>query len=97
MSRFLLPLIFGALDHQSTKALFAVPAALQTELVIGDSVSVVEEGGPFHLPLFAHSWDTASPPFFLYIGPCNDYSFTTSVTLVFLTQIGMFQNPVTLP
>ena len=63
MSRFLLPLIFGALDHQNTKALLAVPTALQAELVIGDSVSFAEENGPFKLPLFAHPWDNSIASF----------------------------------
>ena len=43
-------------DNHGSETLLAIVGAAPAKVVIGNSVSVVEEKAPFQPPLFAHAW-----------------------------------------
>ena len=45
----------GAEDDNRPEALLAAVCAAPTKVIVGDTVSVVEEKAPFQPPLFAHA------------------------------------------
>ena len=45
-----------ALDNKGAVALFALMDAFAAEIVIGDTVTVIQEKCPFLFSLFTHSW-----------------------------------------
>ena len=51
-----LGVIPGAEYDNGSEALLAIAGAAPAKVVIGDTVSVVEEKAPFQPPLFAHAW-----------------------------------------
>ena len=60
--------IFGAfgavvrtLDNKGAVALFALMDAFAAEIVIGDTVTVIQEKCPFLFSFFAHSWHWLAP------------------------------------
>jgi len=55
-----------ALDNKGAVALFALMDAFAAEIVIGDTVTVIQEKCPFLFSFFAHSWHIV--PSFLWCG-----------------------------
>ena len=49
-----------AVDDLRPETLLALPAALPAQVVVGDTVAVIEEKSPFRFPLLAHSWHGGS-------------------------------------
>ena len=46
----------GAEDDNRPEALLAAACAAPAKVIVGNTVSVVEEKAPFQPPLFAHTW-----------------------------------------
>ena len=46
----------GAEDDNRPEALLAAVCAAPAKVIVGNTVSVVEEKAPFQPPLFAHTW-----------------------------------------
>ena len=50
-----------ALDNKGTVTLFALMDAFAAKIVIGDTVTVIQEKCPFLFSFFAHSWHWLAP------------------------------------
>ena len=48
-------------DNHGSETLLAIVGAAPAKVVIGNSVSVVEEKAPFKLPFVAHAWHWYAP------------------------------------
>ena len=48
-------------DNHGSETLLAIVGAAPAKVVIGNSVSVVEEKAPFKPPFLAHSWHGCAP------------------------------------
>ena len=43
-------------DNHGSETLLAIVGAAPAKVIVGNTVSVVEEKAPFQPPLFAHAW-----------------------------------------